>query len=88
MLLDIGIPRIDGLEVLRRVRQSNQQLPIVIITAAESKDLAVRSISLGAQAYVLKPFEPKEIEQVLNHWFARVSTRPGPEVSRSSPSCT
>ena len=88
MLLDIGIPRIDGLEVLRRVRQSNQQLPIVIITAADSKDLAIRSISLGAQAYVLKPFDPKELEQVLDHWFTRVISRPGPEVSRSRTSCT
>lgn len=75
VLLDIGIPRIDGLEVLRRVRQSNQHLPIVIITAAESKDLAVRSISLGAQAYVLKPFDPKELEQVVDHWFTRVIVR-------------
>ena len=88
VLLDIGIPRIDGLEVLRRVRQSNQQLPIVIITAADSKDLAIRSISLGAQAYVLKPFDPKELEQVLDHWFTRVISRPGPEVSRSRTSCT
>lgn len=72
VILDIGIPRIDGLEVLRRVRQSNQQLPIVIITAADGKDLAVRSISLGAQAYILKPFDPKELAQVLNQWFTRI----------------
>jgi len=77
VLLDIGIPRMDGLEVLRRVRQSNQQLPIVMITAAESKDLAVRSISLGAQAYVLKPFDPKELEQVVDQWFTRTMTRSG-----------
>lgn len=69
-ILDIGIPQIDGLEVLRRVRQSNQQTPIVIITAAGRKDLAIRSISLGAQAYILKPFDPKELQQVVNHWFA------------------
>ena len=84
VLLDIGIPRIDGLEVLRQVRQSNQQLPIVIITAAESKDLAVRSISLGAQAYVLKPFDPKELEQVVGHWFAQVIEPPGLKTSGSA----
>ncbi|MCW5797375.1 MAG: response regulator [Nitrospira sp.] len=76
VLLDIGMPGINGLEVLRQVRTSNQQLPIVIITAAESKDLAVRSMGLGAQAYILKPFDPNELEQVVNHWFARVISRP------------
>ncbi len=84
VLLDIGMPRVDGLEVLRQVRQSNQQLPIVIITAAESKDLAVRSISLGAQAYVLKPFDPKELEQVVGHWFAQVIEPPGLKTSGSA----
>ncbi len=78
VLLDIGIPGIDGLEVLRQVRQSNQQLPIIIITAAESKDLAVHSISLGAQAYVLKPFNSKELEQVVDHWFTRVILKSSP----------
>jgi DNA-binding response OmpR family regulator len=73
----------DGLDVLRQVRQFNQQLPIVIITAAESKDLAVRSISLGAQAYVLKPFDPKELEQVADRWFARAISQPRPKTSGS-----
>jgi len=59
VLLDIGIPGTDGLQVLRQSRKSNQLVPIVFITPAESKDLAIRSIGLGAQAYVLKPFGPK-----------------------------
>ncbi len=76
VLLDIGIPGIDGLDLLHQVRQSNQHLPIVIITAAESKNLAVHSISLGAQAYLLKPFDPKELHQVVEHWFAQVVGHP------------
>ena len=71
-----GIHGIDGLDVLHQVRQSNQHLPIVIITAAESKNLAVRSISLGAQAYLLKPFDPRELHQVVEHWFAQVVGHP------------
>ena len=72
-----------SLEVLRQVRQFNQQLPIVVITAAESKDLAVRSISLGAQAYVLKPFNPKELAQVADRWFAQAISQPRPTTSGS-----
>lgn len=71
MLLDIGISGTDSLQVLCQSRKSNQLVPIVFITAAESKDLAIRSIGLGAQVYVLKPFGPKELEPVLDHWFAR-----------------
>ncbi|MFO0775814.1 MAG: ATP-binding protein [Nitrospiraceae bacterium] len=71
VLLDIGLPVVDGLEVLRQVRRNNQHLPIVIATAAESKDLAVRSIGLGAQAYLLKPFSPRELDAVVSDWFGR-----------------
>lgn len=87
VLLDIGIPGIDGLDVLRHVRESNRQLPIVIITAAESKDLAVRAISLGAQAYVLKPFDPKELEQVVDRWFAQAIDQSRSKASGSAASC-
>jgi signal transduction histidine kinase/ActR/RegA family two-component response regulator len=86
VLLDIGIPGIDGLDVLRHVRESNRQLPIVIITAAESKDLAVRAISLGAQAYVLKPFDPKELEQVVDRWFAQAIDQSRSKASGSAAS--
>lgn len=70
VLLDIGLPQLDGLEVLRHVRRVNQEIPIVMVTAAGSKDLAIRSISLGAQAYVLKPFDISELHHVVESWFS------------------
>jgi signal transduction histidine kinase/CheY-like chemotaxis protein len=73
VLLDIGLPQLDGLEVLRQVRRWNQQTPIVVVTAAQSKDLAVRAISLGAQAYVLKPFDLSELHHAVQSWFAHPS---------------
>ncbi|MBX3304682.1 MAG: response regulator [Nitrospira sp.] len=69
VLLDIGLPYLDGLEILHQVRQWNQQMPIVVVTAAQSKDLAIRAISLGAQAYLLKPFDLSEVQQVIHNWF-------------------
>lgn len=72
MILDIGLPSMDGLEVLRRIRTWDQQLPIVMVTASGSKDLAVRAISMGAQAYLLKPFDVDELQRVMDYWFRPV----------------
>ena len=71
MILDIGIGQIDGLEVLRRVRLTNQRLPIIMITASGSLELAVRAIGLGAQAYLLKPFDAGQLQQTMDRWFRR-----------------
>jgi DNA-binding response OmpR family regulator len=71
MLLDIGIGQIDGLEVLRRVRLTNQRLPIIMITASGSQELAVRAIGLGAQSYLLKPFDAGQLQQTMDRWFRR-----------------
>jgi len=69
MILDIGIGQIDGLEVLRQVRLMNQRLPIIMITASGSQELAVRAIGLGAQAYLLKPFDAGQLQQTMDRWF-------------------
>ena len=71
MILDIGIGQIDGLEVLRQVRLTNQYLPIIMITASGSQELAVRAIGLGAQAYLLKPFDAGQLQQTMDRWFRR-----------------
>ena len=69
MILDIGIGQIDGLEVLRRVRITNQRLPILMITASGSQELAMKAIGLGAQAYLLKPFDAHQLQQTMDRWF-------------------
>jgi signal transduction histidine kinase len=71
MILDIGIGQIDGLEVLRRVRLTNQRLPIIMITASGSQELAMKAIGLGAQAYLLKPFDAGQLRQTMDRWFRR-----------------
>ena len=69
MMLDIGIPSLDGMEVLRQIRQSNAQLPIIMVTASGAKDTAIKAISLGAQAILLKPFDVEELQQVIQSCF-------------------
>jgi signal transduction histidine kinase/ActR/RegA family two-component response regulator len=80
MILDIGISSMDGMEVLRQIRRWDQQIPIVMVTASGSKEFAVRTISMGAQAYLLKPFEIDELQRVADYWF-----RPLERLSSESP---
>jgi len=78
MILDIGIPSMDGMDVLRQIRIWDQQIPIVMVTASGAKELAVRAIGMGAQAYMLKPFDVDELQRVADYWF-RPFERPSSE---------
>ena len=69
MILDIGLPSLDGMEVLKQIRQSDEQLPIIMVTASGAKDTAIQAITLGAQAYLLKPFDVEELQQVIASCF-------------------
>lgn len=69
VILDIGLERIDGLNVLKEIRLQNPDIPIIIMTASGSQELAVRAIGMGAQAYLLKPFEAGELHAVMERWF-------------------
>jgi two-component system response regulator len=59
VLLDLNLPRVSGLEVLRRVRadERTKHLPIVILTASKEEEDVVNGYALGANAYVRKPVE-------------------------------
>jgi CheY-like chemotaxis protein len=78
MILDIDIPSLDGVDVLRHIRTWDQQVPIVMVAASDSKESAVRAIGMGAQAYMLKPFDVDELQRVADYWF-RPFERPSSE---------
>ena len=61
VLLDLLLPRLDGLEVLRRLRQSRPGLPVIILTARGTEDDRVRGLKMGADDYVVKPFSAREL---------------------------
>jgi len=69
LILDIGISSVDGLEVLRQIRRRDQQMPIIMVTASGTKETAIRAIGMGAQAYLLKPFDGEELQRVVDSWF-------------------
>ena len=72
MILDIGIPGLDGLEVLTLVRENYPTMPIIMITAAASEERAVAGILAGAQAYLLKPLNGMQFQQTIDRWFVRI----------------
>ena len=72
LILDIGLPSLDGMEVLKQIRQKDQQMPIIMVSASGAKESAVRAIGLGAQAYLLKPFDVDELHQVMESCFRTV----------------
>src|ERR1700687_3144842 len=60
-LLDLGLPLADGWEVLRRIRALRRKLPIIIVTARDGVDNRIDGLDLGADDYLVKPFEIREL---------------------------
>jgi len=69
MLLDVRMPKIDGLEVLRRTRESHPDLPVVMVTALSVQELAAKAVTQGACACLIKPFDPVQLKQVAEQYF-------------------
>ena len=61
VILDIGLPRMSGLEVLQHVRKSDNTVPVLILTAQDGIDDRVKGLDAGADDYVVKPFEFAEL---------------------------
>lgn len=61
LVLDLGLPRLTGMEVLRRLRQRGQGLPVLILTAQDRTDDKVRGLDAGADDYLVKPIELDEL---------------------------
>ncbi len=61
VLLDLLLPCLDGLEVLRRLRQVRPALPVIILTARGTEEDRVRGLKMGADDYVVKPFSAHEL---------------------------
>jgi two-component system OmpR family response regulator len=62
LILDLGLPKLPGLEVLRRMRARQARTPVLILTAADSVEQRVKGLDLGADDYMAKPFALSELE--------------------------
>jgi DNA-binding response OmpR family regulator len=79
VVLDIGLPGIDGFEVCRRMR-SHSTVPIVMLTARDEEPDRVAGFELGADDYVPKPFSPRELAARINAILRRAERRSDDEV--------
>ena len=61
VLLDIKMPKLDGLEVMKRLKEQPVSVPVLILTAYQSVELAKEAVKLGALDYLPKPFEREQI---------------------------
>ncbi len=78
-LLDLGLPELDGFEVLARARRERIETPIIVVTARDALDARIHGLDLGADDYVVKPFEITELSARIRAVLRR---RAGKAVSR------
>lgn len=71
VILDLGLPKIDGFEVLKRMRGRKVMSPVIILTARDDLDDRVKGLDLGADDYLTKPFKLPELEARLRAQIRR-----------------
>ncbi len=80
LILDIGLPGIDGFETLRRLRAAGARVPVLILTARDAVDDRVRGLDLGGDDYMPKPFAAPELTARVRALIRRSQARGGPRV--------
>lgn len=76
VLLDVGLPDLDGFEVCRRIRHFSD-VPVIMVTALEDDVDKIRGLETGADDYVVKPFNPKELVARIRANLRRVAAAEG-----------
>lgn len=68
-VIDIKMPGMDGVTLLRKIKDKNPEMPVIIITAFATVDNAVKSMKDGAFDFLTKPFPPEKLSNMLRHIF-------------------
>jgi DNA-binding response OmpR family regulator len=79
--LDLGLPDLSGFDVLRQLRRDKIKTPVLILTARDAIEDRVSGLDLGADDYLLKPFEPTELEARIRALLRRSQGEASPEIS-------
>ena len=86
VIADVRMPRLSGLDLLKRVREKSREAPFVLITAYGSVDDAVEAMKMGATDYLLKPFSADTLDQLLNRVFENgAPASPTPPARKAAP---
>lgn len=84
VILDLGLPRLDGYEVLRRLRRRGSRTPVLILTARDALDDRVKGLDLGGDDYITKPFDLPELEARVRALIRRGQSGGGSVLSHGS----
>ncbi|MBI2783453.1 MAG: response regulator [Porticoccaceae bacterium] len=77
IILDLGLPDMDGLDVLRQLRNTNRTIPVLILTARDTTSEKVAGLDLGADDYLAKPFDIDELDARLRAMSRRLGSATG-----------
>jgi two-component system OmpR family response regulator len=80
LVLDLGLPQLEGSEVLRRLRNRGASLPVLVVTARDGLPERIRVLDLGADDYLVKPFALSEFEARVRALLRRSSSKGVPEM--------
>ena len=74
ILLDITMPEMNGLEVCRALREDefSTTIPIIMVTAKYEEEIIAAALESGADDYIIKPFESKELQEQIRHTLSRL----------------
>lgn len=72
VVADLYMPGMDGLELLRRIKQANGIVQVIVITASERMEDLVSALEAGANDFLLKPLDKQALEDVLESALARI----------------
>ena len=84
LILDLGLPKLDGFEVLRRLRRRNTTVPVLILSGRERPEEKVMGLDLGADDYLVKPFSLSELQARVRALLRRGQGGAGPVLSYGS----
>ncbi len=77
ILVDVAMPRVDGLELCRRMRAAGVRAPILVVSARPGADLPRKASEAGADDFVRKPFENADLVARIRRWIAARPAAPG-----------
>ncbi len=65
VITDIMMPKLDGLEMTKKIKEINEEIPIIVLSAFSDKDKLLKAIDIGITKYFIKPFDPEEVLEYL-----------------------
>ena len=80
VVLDIGLPQLDGLEVLKRLRARRSGVPVLVMTARDTVEERIAGLDLGADDYIIKPFHLTELEARVRALIRRAHAATSPDL--------